>query len=191
MNRRRFLISAASSGVALAGAGALSAPAAAATDDDLAYANFGAATELLLKDFYAKAQEAKLFGGQLDNAFLHGGYATTEHVTALSAALTESGQTAPLPEDFEFAWPEGTFASKKSAATAGLPVVEALLGAYLTGAATSPTGSFRVLYASLAASLGEQRSTLSVARGRSAIGNSFPAALDLETASTAVESFLG
>jgi hypothetical protein len=191
MNRRRFLISAASSGVALAGAGVLSAPAAAATDDDLAYANFGAATELLLKDFYAKAREAKLFGGQLDNAFLQGGDASTEHVTALSAALTESGQTAPLAEDFEFAWPEGTFASKKSAATAGLTVVEALLSAYLTGAATGPTSSFRVLYASLAASLGEQRSTLSVARGRSAIGNSFPAALDLEAASTAVESFLG
>lgn len=191
MNRRRFLISAASSGVTLAGAGALSTPAAAATDDDLAYANFAAATELLLKDFYAKAREAKLFGGQLNNAFLRGGFAATEHVTALSAVLTDSGQTAPLEEDFEFAWPDGTFASKKSAATAGLSVVEALLGAYQTGAATSPTGSFRVLYASLAASLGEQRATLSLARGRSAIGNSFPVALDLETASVAVESFLG
>ena len=191
MNRRRFLVSAASGGIALAGAGVLSAPAGAATDDDLAYANFAAATELLLKDFYAKARAAKLFGGQLDNSFVHGGFAAGEHVTALSAVLTESGQTAPLEEDFDFAWPEGTFASKKSAATAGLTVVDSLLGVYLTGATTSPTGSFRVLYASLAASLGEQRSALSLARGRPAIGNSFPVALELETASTAVESFLG
>jgi hypothetical protein len=191
MNRRRFLVSAASSGLALAGAGALAAPAVAATDDDLAFANFGAATELLLKDFYVKAREAKLFGAELDNAFTRGGFAATEHVTALSGVLTDSGQTAPLEEDFEFAWPEGTFAGKKSTATAGLTIVQALLGAYLTGAATSPTDSFRVLYASLAASLGEQRSTLSIARGRPAIGNSFPVALDLEAASAAVDSFLG
>jgi hypothetical protein len=191
MNRRRFLISAASSGVALAGAGVLSAPAAAATDDDLAFANFGAATELLLKDFYAKAREAKIFGAQLNDAFAHGGFAATEHITALSSVLEESGQTAPLAEDFEFAWPTGTFTGRKAAATAGQTVVETLLGAYLTGAATSPTSSFRVLYASLAASLGEQRSTLSLARGRHAIGNSFPTALDLETASAAVERFLG
>jgi hypothetical protein len=191
MNRRRFLISAASSGAALAGAGALAAPAAAATDDELAFANFGAAAELLLKDFYVKTREAKLFGGQLDKAFARGQFAAGEHVTALSAVLTDSAQTAPLAEDFEFAWPEDTFKTRKAAASAGLTVVEALLGAYLTAAATSPTLSLRVLFASLAANLGEQLSTLSLARGRPAIGNSFPVAFDLEAASLAVEAFLG
>ncbi len=191
LNRRRFLVSAASTGAVLVGAGAVARPAAAATDDELAFANFGAATELLLKDFYTQVGEAKLFGGTLSKAFAHGVFAANEHAVAQSALLTAEGQTAPLAEDFEFTWPDGTFAGKKSAATAGSAIVDALLGAYLTAAATSPTGSFRILFSSLAASLGEQRSALSLARGRPAIGNSFPAALDLEAASAAVESFLG
>jgi hypothetical protein len=105
--------------------------------------------------------------------------------------LTGAGQTAPVPEDFEFAWPEETYASGKAAAAAGTTIVQALRGAYLTASATSPTQSFRVLYASLAASCGEQCSLLASAQGGLAIGNSFPAALDLETASAAVEGYLG
>ena len=191
MNRRRFLVSAASSGVALAGAGALAAPAAAATDDELAFANFGAATELLLKDFYAKAREAKLFGGQLNNAFVRGGFAATEHVTALVCRVDGLGPDGAARRGLRVRLARRHIRRQEAAATAGLTIVEALLGAYLTGAATSPTDSFRVLYASLAASLGEQRSTLSLARGRPAIGNSFPVALDLEAAGAAVDSFLG
>ncbi len=191
MNRRRFLSAAASGGAVLVGSGTLAPAVAAATEDELAYANFGAATELLLQNFYGRVGEEKLFSGQLAKAFARGRFAAGEHAAALAALLTGAGQTAPLEEDFDFAWPEGTFANKRSAATAGSTIAEALLGTYLTAAATSPTDSFRVLHASLVASLGEQLSTLSLARSRPAIGNSFPAALDLEAANAAVESFLG
>jgi len=184
-------MTATSTGVGLAGGGLLARPAAAATDDELAFANFGAATELLLRDFYGRAGTAKLFAGSLGKALARGRFAATEHGVALATLLTDAGQTAPLEDDFEFAWPAGTFVARKPAATAGLTIAEALLGAYLTAAATSPTASSRVLFSSLAASLGEQRSTLALARGRLTIGNSFPAALELETASAAVESFLG
>ena len=111
--------------------------------------------------------------------------------TRCRPSCVDSGQAAPLAEDFEFAWPAATFRTRKAASTAGLTIVDALLGAYLTAAATSPTQAVRVLFSSLAASLGEQRSTLLLARGRTAIGNSFPAAVDLETASAAVERYLG
>jgi hypothetical protein len=190
-DRRRFLVSATSAGAALAAAAVVPGTASAATDDELAFANFGAATELLLKDFYARVGEAELFEGQLGESFARGERAAGEHVQSLSALLTGAGQTAPLEEDFEFVWPEGTFEAKKSAVTAGLTIVQALLGAYLAGAASSPTQSFRVLYSSLAASLGEQLSMLSSASGRPAVGPSFPAALDLEAASAAVEDLLG
>jgi hypothetical protein len=191
VDRRRFLLVAASSAVALGAASTLAPSAAAATDDELAFANFGAATELLLKDFYARVGEAELFEGQLGKSFARGERAAGEHVQSLSALMTGAGQTAPLEEDFEFVWPDGTFESKKSASTAALTIVGALLGAYLSGAATSTTSSFRVLYSSLAASLGEQHSLLLSASGHPAIGPSFPAALDLEAASAAVESYLG
>ena len=191
LDRRRLLVAAAAGGLALSGAGAFPRSASAATDDELAFANFGAASELLLKDYYAQVQAAKLYKGALAGAFARAGFAAGEHVVALSNLLVDSGQTAPLVEDFEFAWPAATFKTRKAAATAGLSIVDALLGAYLTAAATSPTQSVRVLFSSLAASLGEQRSTLLLARGRTAIGNSFPAAVDLETASAAVERYLG
>ena len=191
LDRRRLLLAAAAGGIALSGAGALPRSAAAATDDELAYANFGAATELLLRDYYAKLREAKLYRGSLANAFARARVAAGEHVAALSTLLTDSAQTPPLEEDFEFVWPAATFKTKKPAATAGLTIVETLLGVYLTAAATSPTEPVRVLFSSLAASLGEQRAALSLARGRSAIGNALPTALDLESASARIEAFLG
>ena len=116
IDRRRFLITAASGSAMLVGTGAFTPSAVAATDDELAFANFGAATELLLQDFYDRAGEAKLFGGTLRKAFARGSFVAGEHLTALSKLLTDSGQTAPLAEDFEFVWPEATFASKKAAA---------------------------------------------------------------------------
>jgi hypothetical protein len=189
IDRRRFIVTGAGGGLVLAGVVSPAAPAA--TDDELAFANFGVATQLLLKDLYARVGEAKLFTGSAARSFARGEFSANEHAGALSGLLTGAGQTAPAAEDFEFVWPEGTFASGKSAAAAGLTIVGSLRGAYLTAAATSPTESFRVLYASLAASCGEQFSLLSSAHGNSAIGNSFPAAVDLETASAAVEGFLG
>jgi hypothetical protein len=191
LDRRRLLVSAAAGGLALTGVAAFPRTASAATDDELAFANFGAATELLLADYYERLRAAKLYRGSLDSAFRRARFAATEHVTALSALLTDSAQTAPTAEDFEFAWPAATFRTRKAASAAGVVIVDALLGAYLTAAASSPTEAVRVLFASLSASLGEQRSTLLVAHGRTAVGNSFPPAIDLEAASAAVERYLG
>jgi len=191
MDRRHFVLTAASGAAALAGAGVVTASAAAATDDELTFANFGVATELLLRDFYGELVEAKLFGAELNTSFARGRFAAGEHAAALSTLLTDSGQARPVEEDFEFGWPDATFKTRKAAASTGAGIVQALLGAYLTGAATSPTPAFRVLYASLAASSGQQLGVFFRARGRPMVGNSFPAALDLEAASAAVEDFLG
>ena len=66
MNRRALILSAAGAGLAVSGLAAPSRSLAAltATDDELAYANFGQATEFLLKDFYAKTTAAKLARGR-------------------------------------------------------------------------------------------------------------------------------
>jgi hypothetical protein len=186
MNRRRFLVSAASAG-ALGAAAPWIPGAAAATDDELAYANFGVSAEFLLQDFYTRALDANLFEGASAGVLRRGRLAATQHAQALSALLVGAGQAAPAAEDFQFAWPQNAFATAASATRTGLTVLRAVLGAYQTAAASVVEPTYRVLYASLTASIGEQVGGLG---GRAAI-EQFPVATDLESASAALEDYLG
>ena len=192
MNRRRLILSAAGAGVAVSGLATRSGSAAVtATDDELAYANFGQATEFLLQDFYARTIEAKLFSGSAARELARGGLNATQHAAALAALLTGAGQTAAVQEDFEFAWPDGTFANKKSVTAAGLAIAQPLLGVYLKAAAAISIPSYRTLYASMAANVAQQVGSLTQLSGGRVVGVSFPAAVDVETASDAIEAYLG
>jgi hypothetical protein len=193
MNRRRLILSAAGAGLAVSG---LAAPtsglaALAATDDELAYANFGLATEFLLKDFYAKTVAAKLVSGAVARELARGGLNATQHAEALSKLLAGAGQTAAVEEDFELVWPDGTFANNSSASTTGLKIAQPLLGVYLSAAAAISIMSYRTLFASMAANLAQQVGALSQLSGGRVVGISFPSAVDVETASDAIEAYLG
>ena len=192
VNRRSLLLSTAGAGLALSG---LTAPrslaAAAATDDELAFASFGQAAELLLHDFYAKTGAAKIVAGPSLRDVARAGLNATEHATALAKLLTDAGQTAALAEDFEFAWPNGTFATAKSAGATGLEIARPVLGVYLSAAATVSIASYRTLFASMAANVAQQAGFLSRLAGGRTVGISFPAAVDVETASDAIEAYLG
>lgn len=161
--------------------------ASAATEDDLAFANFGASTEFLAKDFYAKALEAELVTGPKAAALKRGRAAAGQHAKALSDLLTGAGDAPPLPEDFEFEWPAQTFKTEKAMVETGHGILRALLGVYQTAAAASSEPAYRVLYASLAASVSQQI----VALAGAGAAEPFPAALDLEAASDALEAYLG
>jgi hypothetical protein len=192
MNRRRLILSAAGAGLAVGGFSAPATHAAStATDDELAYANFGLATEFLLKDYAAKTTAAKLFKGAAAKDVERTGFNAGEHAAALAKLLTDAGQTAAVEEDFEFAWPEGTFSSKKSALAAGVKVTENLLGVYLGAAGAISLASYRTLFASMAANLAQQVAALSQLSSGRAVGISFPPALDVQTASDAIEAYLG
>jgi len=189
LNRGRFLTSAVGVGALTLGAPWV-ATAGAATEDDLAYANFGAATEFLVKDFYAKALRANVFAGTETTALKRGRSCAAQHAKALSDLLVGAGDVAPLEDDFEFEWPAKTFTSKNDALATGVGVLRVLLGAYQTAAATVTEPSHRVLYASLTASVGQQLAELAALNGGRAV-EPFPVATDLETASDALESYLG
>ena len=73
--------------------------------DELACANFAVATELLLADFYDRTAKAKLFRGGIQGAMVRARFNEVEHADALAKAIVAAGQTAPVAEDFEFAWP--------------------------------------------------------------------------------------
>ena len=166
------------------------APALAASDDELAYANFGVSAELLLQDFYDKALDAKVFSGAQAKALRRGHAAAAQHAKALGDLLAGAGETAPAEEDFAFEWPESAFASASSTSKTGLVVLRALLASYQTAAVSVAVPDYRVLYASLAASVGQQLGALSALTGR-ADAEPFPVAVDLEAASAALEGYLG
>ena len=130
------------------GAGTLAGPlvptASAVTDEDLSFANFGAAGELLLKDFYSQALEAKLLRGPGYRLLRQGRSAAARHARALSALLEGAGDTPPAEEDFAFTWPARTFRTADSILSTALGVLRALQGSYETGAVSASVESYRV-----------------------------------------------
>jgi len=188
VNRKGFLATVAGAGVATLGAPWFSA--AAATDDDLAFANFGVAVELLLTDFYAEALDAKVVGGRERPILRRGHAAARSHAKALGDLLVGAGDTAPVADDFEFDWPKGTFTSAAAISKTAQAILHPLLGVYQMAAATTSVADYRVLYASLAASLGQQIGAFSTVSGPAG-AEPFPVAVDLEGASDALQDYLG
>lgn len=189
MDRRRFLVSTIGASTATLATPWLGS-AAAATDDDLAYANFGASVEFLLKDFYARALDAKVVSARAERVLRTGRSAAAQHASALSDLLVGAGDVAPVEEDFAFEWPAGTFRTPQALVTTGIGVLAALRGAYQNAVASVTEPSYRVLYASLVASVGQQLGELATLSSRPGV-EPFPVGMDLETASSALEKYLG
>lgn len=168
-------------------AGQRASMARAATDDDLAFANFGIAAELLLEDFYGTALAIEDIGRSMRMTLRAGKLAAGRHAQALGGLLVGAGQSAPEPDDFAFAWPTKTFKDLAAATATGLDVLRATRGAYQTAAVSVTEPTYRVLFASLAASLGQQAGALG---GRAGV-EPFPVAVSLESASDALEGYLG
>ena len=184
IDRRRFLIASAG-GLAVAG---VHAPAAsAATDDDLAYGNFGLAAEFLASDYYARALQGAKLDAAVRPALRRGRAVAGLHARTFSEMLAGAGDAPAASEDFTFEWPSGTFATAARTRSTGLVMLRAMLGAY-QGASVGASAQYRTLFASVAASTAQQIGSLAPTAG--AI-EPFPVALDLEAASAALESFLG
>jgi hypothetical protein len=177
-----------------AGGAALAAlpvrPALAATDDELAYANFAVSGELLLADLYGSAIAANALTGPGRAALRNGRSAAIRHASALSGLLNGAGQAAPTAQDFDFQWPARAFATPAAIASTGRIVLRTMLGLYQTAVVAVSEPSYRILYASLAASAGQQLGALA-ALAASVVVEPFPAALDVERASAALEPYLG
>ena len=182
-DRRCLLGIATATGLALTGVGL--GTASAATDDDLATANFALASSFLVADLYAEALESGRLGPGARSLLRSGRAAASGHAKELTALLTGAGDTPAAAEDFAFEWPTDAFATAASIRRTGLGVLRPVRAHYQRAAATLGEPTYRVLFASLAASYGEQIGLL----GGSV--EPFPSALDLETAGAALEDYLG
>ncbi len=184
---RRRLLTAAAGGVALATFPAR--PVEAATDDDLAYANFGLAAAYLAADYYARALEADTLGVDARRTLRSGRSASLAHARAISDLVTGAGDTPAASDDFAFEWPAKAFDTAAATRKRGVDVLRPTLGAYQSAASAVSEPSYRVLFASLVASVGQQLGALVGSVGERV--EPFPPALDLETASAALETYLG
>ena len=182
MNRRRFFVSA-GGGIAATALGARSA--FAATDDDFAFANFGLPAEWLLQEIHSRTIAAKLGTKAQLKASGRARAFAAQHAAALASLLQGAAQTVPAREDFDFQLPKEAFTSRDSADELARTVIRVVRGAYQGAAAASSEESYRTLFASLASG----HSTELVALGGAP--EPFPVGLDLETASTAIEEYLG
>jgi hypothetical protein len=162
--------------------------ASAATEDELAYANFGLAAAYLGADYYSRALE----GGKLADAGLtlrSGRAASLAHARALTDVISGAGDTPATADDFEFAWPRNAYATAARTRRTGVDVLRPTLAAYQSAAASATMPSYRVLYASVAASVAQQIGALAGPLGGRT--EPFPPAMDLEAASDALETYLG
>jgi hypothetical protein len=189
VNRARFL----AGGAAAVAVPAVFAPLAraGASEAELAYANFAIAAEYLMADYYTRMLKAKLLHGSARNGAATARRNEAEHAGALAMLLADAGQAVPLVEDFDFIWPARTFDSLGDATATGARIEAAVIGAYLSAATTISVESYRSLFARALADHAQHLAVLSwVATGKP-VANSFPAALDLEQATDALEPYLG
>lgn len=194
LSRAQFLSRGAKGGAALLVAGSVAGPllgsAAAATPDaDLAYLRLLIGTELLAADFYTQAVAAKQIDGALLRYVKRALFNEVEHYQALSGLLTGAGQTPASPADFDFAYPNAAFASKRSIAKLAVSLETTALGAYLGAVASVQTEGFKQPFARIAASESQHLGLVSRMSGGDPVGISFPDALSIDEVSDALDSF--
>jgi demethoxyubiquinone hydroxylase (CLK1/Coq7/Cat5 family) len=182
-----------SAALVLAGsaAGILVSRAAADTvsDADLAYARLLVATELLAADFYGQAIAAKQLEGRELKYLKRALFNEQEHYASVAGILNGAGQPPAVADDFDFAYPKGSFGSKASIGALGVTLETVSLGAYLGAVGALQTTALKQPLARIAASEAQHVSVFEGLLGRNAVGNSFPDPLSIDEASNALDAY--
>jgi len=165
--------------------------AAAVPDADLVQARLAVASELLAIQFYRRATGARLFKGHALSSLKRALFNEREHYSAVARILTDAGQTAAKPEDFDYSFPHGAFASVGAAAKLGLTLESTFLGIYLGGVGTLENADLKETFARIAASEAEHMTLFSQLLHKRPAGASFPEPIDIATASTILDRYLG
>jgi ferritin-like protein len=165
------------------------AAADAVPDGDLAYARLLVGAELLASDFYARAIKSKRLGREVVGDLRRARANEQEHYRNVSGILSGAGQTPAVAADFEFSYPKGSFASRRSIAKLGVTLETTFLGAYLGAVAGLQTDALREPMARIAANEAQHLSVFRRLAGLGPIGTPFPRALAIDEASNALDAF--
>jgi Ferritin-like domain len=158
-------------------------------DNDLTYLRLVIASELLAIDFYTRLLAAKKYKAGTTSGLRKAQTDEKAHYAALAKAFTAAGQIAATAADIDFAYPRGSFASRRSIARLGARLEQIFVGIALGAAAGLQTESLRLQVAQIAASESRHLATFAVLTGRSPVGPAFPAALSLDRATSALAAF--
>lgn len=190
MNRAGLLRTGVGGGAALLGLGVWAERAAAAVPDvDLSYLRLVVATELLKADFATQATASGKLGGAAARTVRQMHAADDSHYTGLAALMSGAGQPPATPEDIDFSYPRGAFASARSTAALAWRLTSLALGAYLGALEQVETPSIRLPLGQIAANEAQQLSALAPLVGRQAIGSAFAAALPIDVVSAALDGY--
>jgi hypothetical protein len=171
--------------------GALAGTAAAdpISDNDLAYARLLVGAELLTIDFYGRALAAQRHG-RVGRKYMRVALADENaHYHSVAAILTGAGLPAATADDFDFAYPSGSFASRGSIARLGRRLETLVLGAYLGAVGGFQTQSLVQPLSRVAASEAQHLSLWGLQLGGHPSSVAFPAPLTIDQASNAMDAY--
>lgn len=188
--RASFLANGARGGLALVAGGSLLAvaegTALGATTKDADIAKLAATAELLAIDFYGKAIGSRKFTGD-ELAYLAAARENERaHYKALAGVLKSAA-----PKNLRFAYPGGSFGSRRSIGRLGMALETAFVGAYLGAVTALKSNELKGVAATIGANESRHLSVLSnIAAGTIVAAPAFPKALTAAQATAAVKPFI-
>jgi len=186
ITRAQVLSRSAKGGAALlVGGSALGALVAEAAAEPLPTADLDTARllvgiELLASDFYSRAIKAAKTDRRVTSFVKRASANERDHYRALSVILTRAGVTPAGPDDFDFTYADGTFASKRAIVKFAEMLEATTLGAYLTALGTTENSALRAPMALIAACEAQHSAYFTTAAGGKPFGRSFPRALPID-----------
>jgi hypothetical protein len=188
LSRGKLLVA---GGVALVGAVAGRAAAAAPSDGDLAYLRLLVGAELLAADFQAKALASRRLERRAKTVTKKMAADEKAHYARLAQLVAASGQTPATPGDIDFSYPKGSFASQAAVLNVATQIETLVLGAYLGAVENLEAPDLRLPVGQIAANEAQHASALAQLHGRMVIGGAFAPALEIDAASAALGRFEG
>jgi hypothetical protein len=157
---------------------------------DLALARLAVGAEVLAGAFYTEAIASKKLGRDEDAHMKRALFNEQEHLKTVSEIISGTGQTPSTADDFTISFPKGTFDSACAIATLGRELETTFLGLYLGAVDTYGPPDLKTTAARIAASEAQHLSVFAELSANRPVGISFPAPLDLETASDLLDPYL-
>ena len=158
---------------------------------DLAYARLLVGAELLASDFYQQAIAAANSKPGVMTYLRRASLNEQEHYHAVAGILSGAGAVPAVSGDIDFTYPRGTFASESSILEFARQLETTVLGTYLGAVGGIQTAPLKEGLAQIAACEAQHLSYMSMATGGKAFSVSFPPALTIDQASSAMDAFTG